>query len=71
MNSLPLPAEMGDSADDEGDSSVIEYNELEDTATGSGDSGWKHTDRVLNARLGRQEQLQREKGVVDDALRTR
>lgn len=37
----------------------------------TGGVAWKHTDRVLSARLSRQEQLEKEKGVVEDALRSR
>lgn len=59
--SLSLPvAEAGESADDE------------DEPAPAGEAvAWKHTDRALNARLSRQEQLEREKAVIDDALRTR
>lgn len=69
LDNDPSPNE-GDSADDEGESSAREHLDPDEVEHGGGD-GWRHTDRVINARLSRGEQLQREKGVVEDALRSR
>lgn len=62
-SNIPNTVEGGDSADDESDSAIPSREE--DVVA------WKHTDRALNARLSRQEQLEREKGVIEDALRSR